>query len=332
MIADFKRIYRQLSRFSSLVCAAILLIVAVSGCAGRSQSSGHEAETADRQEMLVYCLSQDRTSVRTIPYETEAASQTPLAAAEEMLDCLAAPQAKGSGCTTPIEGFTVRSLSLQDGDLVMDLSEEYLELPAARAVMARAAMVCSLCQIEGIDSVSFRCKDTTLTDRDGVRLEKMTPEMFIINTGNEIENYERVRLHLYFANAEGNRLLDTYRTVVYNSNVSMERLVVEQVLKGPNSDAVRPTLHPETKLLSVTARDGVCYVNLDRTFLMEPYDVTPQVAVYSLVNSLTELSSVQKVQISVDGETDISFMETMKLRTLYERNPSIIQDGSEDKQ
>jgi len=331
---NFKQIYRHLRRFSALLCTAFLFTGTISGCAARTDMDQPKADhMTDRPKMFLYCLSQDLSAVVTLPYEgdAQAVPGQKEAAVEDMLLQLTAPGASGIGCATPISGFSVRGWELHDGELLIDVSDEYSLLPAVQAVMSRAAIVCSLCQIDGVDSVSFCCGSKLLTDSDGISLEKMTPSMFVINTGNEIANYTRVRLHLYFANEEGNRLLDTFRTVVYNANVSMERLVVEQVLKGPNSDLVRPTLNPAAKVLSVTVRDGVCYVNLDRTFLSEPYNVTPQVAVYSLVNSLTELDSVQKVQISVDGETDTSFMETMKLRTLYERNHSIIQNYNEER-
>ena len=182
----------------------------------------------------------------------------------------------------------------------------------------------TLCQIDGVDSVSFLCGDYPLTNEDGSVVTAMNSDMFIFNSGKEIMNYEKVRLHLYFANEDGDQLVDTYRNVVYNSNISMERLVVEQVLKGPNSDVVFPTLNPAAKVLSVTTRDGVCYVNLDQAFLTEPYGVTSQVAIYSLVNSLTELSSVSAVQITIEGKTGKSFMDS-SLSSAFERNLSVVR-------
>ena len=72
----------------------------------------------------------------------------------------------------------------------------------------------------------------------------------------------------------------------------------------------------------------MCYVNFDQAFLTEPYDVTSQVAVYSLVNSLTELSSVQTVQITIDGKADRNFME-ISLSSAFERNLSMVRDQEE---
>ena len=77
-------------------------------------------------------------------------------------------------------------------------------------------------------------------------------------------------------------------------------------------------------MISVTTRDNICYVNLDRNFQSEPYRVSPEVAVYSLVNSLTELDGVESVQISVDGQPDAVFMESLSLSGSFKRNEALI--------
>ena len=86
----------------------------------------------------------------------------------------------------------------------------------------------------------------------------------------------------------------------------------------------------DTKVIGVTTRDGVCYVNLDDTFLTDPYNVTSQVAVYSIVNALTQLSTVDQVQFSINGDTNVSFMENQKFQNLYTFNSEVVaSDGIE---
>ena len=53
--------------------------------------------------------------------------------------------------------------------------------------------------------------------------------------------------------------------------------------------------------------------------------------IYSIVNSLVELSNVNKVQIAVNGKTDIVFRETFNLVNLYERNLELIKTGENQK-
>lgn len=309
------------SLFFHALWAVLLTLVLLSGMTGCAR------EEKEDSGLLLYYLNEDLSSLNTLSYLMEdgksKADLSPQEMADDMLEQLATPSGDVRSIA-PIQNFTVTGTTLQNGTLMVFLSSDYEELETVREILTRAALVNTLCQIDGVDSVSFLCGDHPLTNEDGSVVTAMNSDMFIFNSGKEIMNYEKVRLHLYFANEDGDQLVDTYRNVVYNSNISMERLVVEQVLKGPNSDVVFPTLNPASKVLSVTTRDGVCYVNLDQAFLTEPYGVTSQVAIYSLVNSLTELSSVSAVQITIEGKTGKAFMDS-SLSSAFERNLSVIR-------
>ena len=76
--------------------------------------------------------------------------------------------------------------------------------------------------------------------------------------------------------------------------------------------------------MSVTTKDGVCYVNLDTGFTAQGYDVLGTVTIYSIVNSLTELPGITSVQILVNGETSLTYKDNISLETTFQRNPEII--------
>ena len=58
--------------------------------------------------------------------------------------------------------------------------------------------------------------------------------------------------------------------------------------------------------------------------MSQPYTVSAEVTIYSITNSLVELSNINKVQISVDGETNITFREKFNLSDLFERNLDLL--------
>ena len=119
--------------------------------------------------------------------------------------------------------------------------------------------------------------------------------------------------------------------VHYSSNISMEKLVMERLLEGPLNSSLKSAIPTGTQLLSVTVVDGVCYVNLDETFQNQDYSIQEPVVIYSIVDSLTELPGVQKVQISVNGDTNMVYRDKMSLTTLYERNMDlVVQDIPEE--
>ena len=97
--------------------------------------------------------------------------------------------------------------------------------------------------------------------------------------------------------------------------------MVEELIAGPSGqgEGQYPSINPNTKILSVMTRDGVCYVNLDENFLSVVNNVSTDVSVYSIVNSLIELSNVNKVQILVNGEVPQAFSSTT-----FERNRDIV--------
>lgn len=72
-----------------------------------------------------------------------------------------------------------------------------------------------------------------LADSSGMAIGTMNADSFIENAGDEINAYEKVNLKLYYANEDGTGLVEeNRRNVVYNSNISLEKLVVEQLVKG----------------------------------------------------------------------------------------------------
>ena len=93
-----------------------------------------------------------------------------------------------------------------------------------------------------------------------------------------------------------------------------------------NNQCIQVLFHnlTDTKILGITVKDGICYLNLSEDFLTVVYPVTEDVILYSLVNSLTELPNVNKVQISIDGNTERYFGDHINLESLYERNLELL--------
>ena len=61
------------------------------------------------------------------------------------------------------------------------------------------------------------------------------------------------------------------------------------------------------------------------SFLNQIYNVTPEVTIYAITNSLIELTGVNKVQISVNGETSVNYRENINLSTVFERNLDMVK-------
>ena len=288
-------------------------------CAGRNTEQQGTA-------WQIYYVNNDETKIVGREYVSQTTDTELLF--EEMLDELARIPEKMEYETPLASEISVRQHTMDNGLLTLDFDESYKKLRGVREILIRASIVRTMTQLPGVERVAFTVKGEQLTDGTGAAVGIMTADSFIENAGNEINAYEKVNLRLYFANETGDRLVEeNRRNVVYNSNISLEKLVVEKLVEGPAAEGAYPTVNPMTKIISVTVQDGTCYVNLNNDFLSQPYNVASDVTIYSITNSLVELPNVNRVQISINGETNLSYRENMSLNTVYERNLDILVSG-----
>lgn len=224
------------------------------------------------------------------------------------------------------QGFNVDSFEVNEGKLVLNLSSQYGDLDRANEILTRASLVKTLTQLDGINYIQFKVGGLVLMDSSGNPVGVLSSDSFIDNESSQINQMAETSIKLYFTNNDGDKLIGVTRTLTYNTNVSIEKLVVEQLIAGPSSELteVYPTINPDTRLLNVTVKDGICYVNFNNTFLVQTYNVTAETTIYSIVNSLIELPGVNKVQISIDGDSTITYKETLSLTTPFERNLDIL--------
>ena len=300
-----------------------VLLLFITGCGSK------EASVEGKNRYSIYYLNREETKIAEFAYYTE--TEQPIKVLGELLQVLAQnPQNVGYHQT--ISNFLITAYSINDNVVQISVDENYKDLSPTTEVLTRAAIVRTLTQIEGISYVSMKLGEGELTDHTGAVINAMKADQFVDNAGNEINTYENVELTLYFAAENGKHLRKAVRSVEYNSNIPLEKVVIENLIGGPIGEGVYPTINPHTKIISVTVKDKICYVNLSEEFLSQQYSVLPELTIYSLVNSLIELNGVNKVQISIDGETNVLFRDAISLSSPFERNLDVLKiDYGEDK-
>ena len=284
---------------------------------------------ADKRGIRIYYLNKADYGIKEQEYVPEANDRDRII--EELIAKLCV-QPKEMTLRAPISGFRLLSSETKGRIVTLNFSGEYYDLSAVEEVLTRTAVVNTMCSFAEVDGVYFLVEGEAFHDADGEEPGVMEPSQFIYNSYTEMRNYERVRLHLYFAGETGDRLVDAFRTVVYNSNMPLERIVLEQVILGPNGSFAYPTVNSETRVINVTTRDRCCYINLSSDFLYGQPDVTAQTATYSIVNSLCELPSVESVQISVEGNADVTFMESISLMGSFSMNRDLVESQTKEEE
>ena len=304
----------------AIVLLTLMFAISLTGCEKEKKAVDGE------KEYQIYYLNKSETKMTSVSYFSKEKDYQALV--DVLFQQLEKTPDDPELRTTILDSMELGKYEVAEGRLNVDFGEGYMEQNATTEVLVRAAIVRTLCQVDEIDCVTFTINQDALVNQSGSPVGVMNDELFVENTGNEINAYEKAQLTLYFADASGKGLKKIQREEVYNSNISLEKLVVDKIINGPLADEsdAYPTLSPETKVLSVTVKDGVCYLNFDSSFLSQDYGVSAEVTIYSLVNSLIELNNVNKVQISIDGDADVTYKESISLKEPLERKFELMEE------
>lgn len=300
----------------------ILLLAVVVLVLGGCKS---EKEEADGYQ--IYYLNAEQTKISGKAYDTKETDTEKLVA--EFLKALAKdPEDVDYRKPIPNEVELLKT-KLEGNQLSIWFDTDYYNMDAASEVLCRAAIVRTVTQIPDVNCVSIFIGDSPLVDAKNNVVGLMTVESFVENPKEQINSLQEATITLYFSNKNGDGLVTEKRDVHYSSNISMEKLIVEQLLKGPEKKDAKSAIPSGTKLVSVSAVDGVCYVNFDEGFTNQDYEIQEPIVIYSIVNSLSELSTVSKVQISVNGSTKGVYRDSYKLDKVYERNLDYVKTSKE---
>ena len=281
-----------------------------------------EDTTKKAGEYDVYYINLNETALVKENYE--ARSEDPEVLIPELLNAMKTEPEEKEHFVLLNDNIQVVEYQYDGSNVELNMSDTYWILPKTKEVLVRAGLVRTLVQIDGVDTVSFLVQGMPLRDSKGQAVGKLTDQSFIENSGEQINTYKSDTITLYFTNETGNALQSETRKLYYSSNVSLEQVVVEQLLKGPKVDGNFPTVPGNTNIMSVTIVDKTCYVNFDETFSGNALSVQEQIPIYSVVNSIVENCSVNQVQISINGESDLIFRESMKLSEFYKMNRDLI--------
>lgn len=296
---------------SLLLVLAVLLSTTSCGFGGK-----------EKGEYQVYYLNMDMTKI--VPEECACKGSTSDELIVELLDKLkSAPQSSKLRQTVPMD-VEVEWYQLISSRLYINFSEKYKELTPTEEVLIRAAIARTVLQVPGVALVEFQVKGEPLMTQDGTLVGSMTSDSFVENPGQQINSSVETTLTLYFANSEGTELVKETRVVHYSTNISMEKLVLEQLIEGPKKSGAAATIPSGTKLISVSTVEGVCYVNFSDVFKNQSAVISEEILLYSIVNSLTELPGVTKVQLSINGDTKGYIRYSYDLSKMYERNFDIL--------
>lgn len=273
----------------------------------------------------IYCLTNEETELVSERFSiSEEDTEALIKALIERLDVV--PEnisyKKAKPDQVVIEDFKLDS----GGKLTLEFNSDYSLVTGVSEVLMRAAIVKTLCQVPQVDSVEFYVDGQPLMKNSDKAVGYMRGGDFIDNTGDGTNFYQYADITLYFPVESGLKLTMIPVSVKYDGTIALEQLILKQLIAGPekisgaNKEHVKSGIPGLTKINMVSVVDGICYVDFSQEFLSKVEGVSPEICIYSIVNSLVELPHIDKVEIAIDGKTNLNYQDEIFLGQTFERN------------
>ena len=300
-----------------MIITVLMLCLLAGGCSVEVQNDPNTQSV-----YYLYDISADETQLEKVDYNPEETT------AEYMLkDMMKQMNQKEDDVEriSLLPDDVQMNYSVEGEVLVVNFNSQYTQMSKAREILVRAGVVKTFLQVPGISAVRFTVENQDLTDSKGESVGEMTADTFAEFSGNEPDAYCSTTFTLYFTDKDGQNLVKEQRTVRYRRSIPKERIVLEQLMKGPMEKGHYPTIPENTEILDVTIADRICYVAFDRVFSSYALDVSEKIPVYSVVNTLLDALEADKVQITVGASDKLDiFGQKMSLYRFYEKSDKLV--------
>jgi len=210
------------------------------------------------------------------------------------------------------------------------LNEDYLDTSPVAEILFRSAVVWTFTELDWISDVEFFLNGAPLTRLDGNPIGLMNRDNVLIMPQITMEHIVRRTVELHFVNSALTGLVIERRTVEIPSNLTIERVVLNELMRGPATPGLISLIPSETVINDVYTESltMTCYVDLNPAFDLRLMPGTPsrKLAVYSIVNTLTGLggSDISEVQFLINGERPTGRNLEIDLSQSFEFNESLV--------
>ena len=117
----------------------------------------------------------------------------------------------------------------------------------------------------------------------------------------------KVDVSIYFAKYSDNQAYLEPEIRKISKDTNFYKTVIEELINGPLSKELYPTIPSDTKVNYVTIKDTIATVDFSKEIITSveqiPHSSTTEIlAIYSIVNTLTNFEEIKKVKITVEGK------------------------------
>ena len=138
-------------------------------------------------------------------------------------------------------------------------------------------------------------------------VEEYQPEEEISN-----EQMRQTIVSLYYKNKETGELMPEGRIIDSKELLNEPyKKLVELLIEQPKNDKLESAIPKDTKVNSAELKNDIVYLDLSKEFVDNHTggEKEESTTIYSIVNTLTELTEVNGVKILIDGKEDEAFKD-----------------------
>lgn len=296
-----------------LLILTLTAVLILSMCSCKSTSG---------QDVKIFYMNNQQTNI--VSEDATVKSNNKKDAAEEILKKMFSAPVNANYQSVFPKNTSVNSVSVDDAVVTVDFTTAIYDCDSVTSVLMRAAIVNSITSLNGVESVLITVNNEPYYDKNGDKIGFMNASDIVLDAHGETAVTKYVKL--YFSSPDGLNLVPETREIVISDKETAEQLVVKELLKGPSNDKTTKTIPVEAKILSVETKEGICLVNFSQEFITKHSGgaAAEALTIYSVVNSLTELDGVDKVQFLIEGQKNESFIH-MIFNEPFTRDDSYIQ-------
>ena len=294
----------------------IVSLVFLSAC----KAPWNHTDSEKQYDGYIYYLNQDRNDLRTKGFEFGSMKGQSLA--DTVADKLTASPDESHVSPLP-DGVFIEKVMLENDEVKIFFNKLFEQVDDREKTLCRAAVVKSFTQIPEANYVSFYIGEELMEDESGQPYEKLTANDYLVVSVKNADP-EQI-LTLYYGDQEGSHLVKESVPASVAVDQNIIRIIVERLIEGPAYEEETSLISNDTTVLSVSISDDTAYINLSGAFSDTASTVSPELAVYSIVNSVLDNTHLKKVQMLVDGKAPASFGGQVDLRFPLEAKRSLIK-------
>lgn len=299
----------------------MVLVVLFTACSG---AEAPIAESIVSDQLNIYLV--NSTSDRLVEVGVEVDTTSLESQLADVLKTLSFGDENEGLLPTLPDASMVESIEVNGSRVIIHVTRDFLAMDEVDLLICRSSLIKSITAIDGLESIEFYSEGLPLKDDKGKVYGAFYQDDVVTysNTANSMAQERPVTL--YYPDHQGDQLIKVTKSIVLTAGEAVEASLIEELMTVPPASDFSSPIPEGTVLKNIKVIDGICYVDFNESFRSNHYggSTGERMTVYSIVNTLTELSNVSRVQFLIEGEKTSSFKGHLDFSQLFEYNIELI--------